>query len=195
MCLNCSEEIQTTLHLNWIDNYSHFLKVQVPTGDATAWRDCQWTVHALLTTRNLRQTEDIDDDWLFAVEDPDERLMPADLFVVADKAHCLQLLERRRDAMLRNTEYFLTAACKDVRTLPLKPEPVVDSRESFLESAVFLPVAVLGHNIASNKGLMRVFSQTLRNYQTEGSRPILIMADINIYKRVLKVKNRALTLS
>lgn len=179
--------ISETMHINWIDNYSHFLKVQAPTGDSKAWRDCQWTVHALVTTRGLRETDEIDDDWLLGPEQVEAKIMPLDMFAAAAKAGCLQTLLVRGRLIRTHPDYFSGSNCKDVRTLPLKPPPPADAEQAYNETAVFAPLAVHGHNVSSNKGLARVFKMTLEHYEAKGIRPIIIMADVNIYKRLLKV--------
>lgn len=184
----CRSEVQTTPHINWIDNYSHFLKVQMPTADSRAWRDCQWTVHGLITTRAAREAQDFDDDWLLEPSSEEKQLMPLELFKEERRQRTHDLILQSAKEMRQSPDYYSECMSKTVRRLPLKPENnSQDPHEVFDSMPLFLPKAVVGENVSSNKGLVRVFKNLLQSYPPEGSKPIIIMADVNIYKRLLKV--------
>jgi len=182
--------MRSSPHVVWLDNYSHFLKVQMPSGDRGRWRDCQWTVVALHVTRELleQNAEESKALGFFLRSARAGHAMPKTMFLASDIESVVACLTHISGNGNLKSDYYDSSLSKDVRRLPLKPPAIGTEAERYLKESIFLPKAVSPLNISSNKGLIQCLVDLLRQYPKNDVRPIILMADVAIYVRLLKVR-------
>ena len=183
-----SDLVLTAPCVVWLDNFSKTLARQHPTVERGVYTPMLWTVSAVKTLHAsvARSTELVfDDDGVISA-------MPPTL--LGDHANLTEYLTIR----MSSESMFDTALCvaHSIKRVPPKlpddawvsqedRERVADSVDGLTR---FHPLEILQHNIGSNEGLMRV----IRHMDTilAPDRYAVIVVDINIYMRLLKVPCR-----
>ena len=169
--------VETVPHVVWVDNYCKWLRVQVPTAATQMWRDTRWTVHGLFISDEHRGT----DRTAFHLQ-PGEQCYPDDIFATRDDVEGLIRDAADRVLVAGVPTFYPHSISKDVQRIPLAL-PVESPEDKYN----FVPVAVHKHDISSNKGLAHTLLAVAERYPPGGA-PIIMMTDINIWKRQMKVR-------
>ena len=130
-------------HIIWMDNYSHQLRVHVPTAVSQQWRSCNWSVKAAITLTSLKERKEF-----MKAGAPDaipalEELFSSEVTARFNKYYSEQ--ENLSDL------YFDLSISKDVRSIPIKLDS--DTTQTVDFDRKFVPLGILEHNIGSNTGL------------------------------------------
>jgi hypothetical protein len=194
--LHCRcRNVKAGLHAIWMDNFSKIIKRQCPSLLNGAWSGCLWTGVAVVKFFAAAATTITMD--LVLDEEGVVPAMPDSLIssfgrVMSIGSTLMRETHLKYDASLCNV--------LQVNCIPLKPAaPEGDDRlasilaESRDGVGNLYPEAVLPPNIGSNLGLMSIlkgFCDERNVYTVTGpDRYYIISCDINIYNRILKVKN------
>ena len=169
----------------WLDNFSKTLARQHPTVERGVYTPMLWTVAAIKT---LHASVRSDTELVFN-EEGLISAMPSTL--LGDHANLLEYFTSR----MNSESMFDTALCiaHNIKRVPPKlpdeawvsqedRERVADSVDGLTR---FHPLGILKHNIGSNEGLMRVIKYI--DAILAPDRYAVIVVDINIYMRLLKV--------
>ena len=170
-------------HVIWLDNFSHYLRVNCPTASSQMWRDSLWTVSAVLqpTEYDLTTIE------AGLNQIPNKVYPAADDFFKKKPASFVNAMTMegpyRADAKLT---YYEDSFSKDVSRLPIR------TRDVFTHGRVFIPDAILPYNIGNQVGLLQSLSRVL-DQVNETNRQAVLVVDVNIYKRIIKVKFKCMS--
>ena len=162
-----------------------------------AWKECLWTGKAVMSVE--MRGSDIRPPLVSEMEHP---AMPFNLFasdhIEAVTKDCVSGYRKDRHNFHSKSISVLTK----VNTIPPKP-CVKDGKEPHKKSKIlssgkaldtFHPEALLADNIGSNEGLMQILRNMYDDFKkrpkSERRLQILVM-DVNIYKRVVKVRPRS----
>jgi hypothetical protein len=180
----------------WIDNYNKLKSFQTPSLDKSSWAACAWSCVAL---KSVPSYKPLPSDTLDIRTSPDSGLvipaMPDDPF--ATQNYLLDKLNQNTaDMCLYDTSL---AKIWKVHSVPLKPASfnVPEKYRAPLEHRVdaiknFHPLEILGTNIGSNEGFGRIVRKVWAEHKARDalkgkSTHLVLIADINIFDRLLKV--------
>ena len=164
----------------YVDNYSKVLPVGIPTLRTGVFRHCLWTAQGILRP-----------PYLEGFAQPDYKVRPNIATVIPAITST-----RLRDMLFReygkvdadNRQLHSPSASRDVRTVPLT---VLDENGHAVHGSRpepdFIPVGILPHNVSGNLGLIRILLE-LRQKQEQMGSYIPLLADVNIFRRVLRVR-------
>lgn len=168
-------EVLNVPHVTWLDNYSHQLRVSVPTAGSTLWRDTNWSAKAAIKYTPLEQYSAVFLKHAFDGMPSVEAIFSDAVVSRFDKEYS------KGDLVFKCYETSLSKSC---RTLPIK----VDNAETKAadRERKFIPIGILRPNIGSNTGLLTLLMQWRAETQFRRHVPVLLV-DVNIYWRVMKV--------
>jgi len=168
----------------WWDNFSKIYAVAIQTLEKGAMRNCLWTSQALhryvgapVSTPSILQHKAMPDpDWLSA----GSKLLMENI--------------KHIDNLGRNR--YVSSLCKKYNVVRVPIKPTLDARTEPDMAAVlaesrdglvhFFPSDIVGENIGSNRGLLKLL-KTLDTDRTDMTEFSYLNVDCNIYMRVLKV--------
>ena len=162
-----------------IDNFAHRYPVGVPTLASGVMKGCQWTAKGVLIPPYRLGSETPS----FAV-DPDR---PGITEQLASPELTAELRGLYMSIDIRLEGFYDRSDSRFVNTVPISPDPGVEpawSRETVKPR--YLPLGIGEHNIGSNVGLIANLIE-LAKTQTEMKCYVPLVADSNIFKRVLSV--------
>ena len=161
-----------------VDNYSKIMKVGIPRISSGVFKECLWTVAGLLPFPDEVQVPRLQ-------VDASKPAVPTDLF---SDFRINMLLDQMVDQEDQSLEYFDGSLSKNTKTIPLFDETVLDIMSITCNPARsrFLPAGVERDNIGSNVGLIRTLLRLKEEY-AGSDKYVIVLADINIYKRIFKV--------
>jgi hypothetical protein len=188
--------LRDTVHTVWMDNYNKLKAFQAPSLNKSSWAACAWSCVAL---KSVPSYKPLPTDTLDIRTSPDSGLvipaMPDDPFTARD--FLLNKLRRNSDKMcLHDTSL---AKLWKVDSVPLKPalNNVPEKYQAPLEHQVdaiknFHPLEIVGSNIGSNDGFCRIVRKVWEDHKARDARlgkstHLVLIADINIFDRLLKV--------
>lgn len=180
----------------WIDNYQKKAKFHNVTFARGNWNDNQWTTKCLfMPPEHLRETTV---QLVVLVRDgvvvP---AMPNDFMLQVDKFKANMALFGSKAQLARQSESYV----RNVNNVPLKPKPcaypagpvrtALEANIDGLQNTI--PVCITEENIGSNKGFLEVVRREWQQHQarcaaTGVQKYLVLLADINIFDRLLKVK-------
>ncbi len=179
-------------HVTWVDNFSKNYASNLQSIAQGSYQGCLWTGEAIMSTGTILGAPPLVNDLTTAVA------VPGNLFndrVLARGAHTLRV------AMKTMTTFERNSICTQFNVNNLPPLPVIgpDHHDSDLKERIsngsrglqhFMPVALHSDNIGSNDGLMmfmrRTYDTAMGEHITQ-RRVRFILADVNIFKRMMKV--------
>ena len=168
--------MQILPHCVWVDNYYKYFRTSYPKASTGLRKDCAWTVSARVSVPfHLNDNFVLD-----IIRREGMPAMPPDQFA-DDYVKELITAYSKFESIRVNELVYDTSLSKDIKRLPLKPE----GNDPKLEQA-FFPRGISQHNIASNEGLVSVLAE-LRNEYKDNMNYLVILADVNIHKRIMKV--------
>ena len=112
---------------------------------------------------------------------------PARLFKESYKAEIKQWWEALDQ---QGYEKYEVSFSKDINLIPLVDNEYLETRDShdhILREVEFYPTAMDESNVGSNAGLLKVLMKIREEFHTKG-RYVMLLADINIYLRIVKVQ-------
>jgi hypothetical protein len=192
-------------HVTWIDNFSHIYKNAVQHLLAGAYSSCQWTGTGLHRTM-ASALSDFSVAVVLCEDGTISHAMP-DMIFTEDQYD--DIMKKMEEVMELDTEMFEKSHSRDIRTVPLLVGPAfwtedggnvdyevlnaVKTAGNFTDR--FVPAAVDPINIGSNAGVCRVARAWIdaeRPRRANGTREdakkySFVMADVNIFHRLLKV--------
>lgn len=172
----CLSAVFDVPHVIWIDNYSHILRVNMPTADSNWWRNSLWTAKAAITLDSLKNSSS------FLKTNPSTGMPSIEtLFSLRVTKKFKEYYTSREE---KGVEFFANSISKDVQSVPIKPD--TKTAKDADKDRKFTPLGILQHNIGSNSGLFKVLMEIRREEKNKPHIPALLM-DCNIYWRVMKV--------
>jgi hypothetical protein len=196
VCVSMNRSMQDETHVVWIDNYQKKAKFHNVTFARGNWNDNQWTTKCLfMPPAHLRETTV---PLVVLVRDgvvvP---AMPNDFMLQVDKFKANMALFGSKAQLARQSECRM----KSVDNVPLKPKPCAyppGPVKTALEANIdglqnTIPVCITEENIGSNKGFLQVVRREWEQHQarcaaTGVQKYLVLLADINIFDRLVKVK-------
>lgn len=159
-----------------MDNYTHQLRVSMPTADSGLWRNTNWSAKALISLRSLQAST------LFLREGAPDAILPIEDVFADEVTTRFQkyYLEQEQEPVL----CFEASVSKDVREIPIKLDNKT-TQDADLDRK-FIPLAILKQNIGSNAGLLSLLKEWRVEEHGRAHTPALLV-DVNIYWRVMKV--------
>lgn len=163
-------------HVIWLDNYAHILRVNMPTGSTGWWRNALWTAKAAITLESLKDSEGFRKDVQFTGMPSLTQIFNT---LVLARFRKFYIAQEQKDF-----NFYDLSFSKDMRRIPIKPE-TKEARQADLDRK-FVPLGILGHNIGSNSGLIKLLMDLRVEEEHKPHVPALLL-DCNIYWRVMKV--------
>ena len=168
----------------WIDNFSKSYAVAMQSVTTGAWRDCNWT------GRGMKCYAGIHVDIKLTMDS----VMPDNIFSESIVSAVMSEMKVCQTDGWKRLRSSLVQKFK-VNNIPLKPIPdpkyhpelcdvLLDSKDGL---SAFHPLDILSHNIGSNRGLLLVLKQIDDQRSDDMDRMEMLVADCNIFMRVMKV--------
>jgi hypothetical protein len=161
-------------HVLWIDNFSKILPRSIPRASLESFKACLWTVYGfnqLPGTTNLDLVYDLS-------------ALPPQFQTEATK-QCFQDVYLQAES--EPWQRYDTSISRTLTRIPLELTSAARDREDNI-MARFFPASIRPCNIGANHVLLEILEEYL---EAEAKSPVatyqIIMCDINIYNRILKV--------
>ena len=155
------------------------------------WRNMSWTVTALLTTPGAKITSRDRASPAFIPFFDNLQAQAKFPFEAKLVEKTLSKYDEAEQSMVADPCYFQTSLSRDEKRLPLKPTRDAPEGDEKVE---LHPISISASNVSSNVGLVHVLRELKQYYTAEEGSPQytgfkVFVADVAIYKRILKVCN------
>jgi hypothetical protein len=185
-----SRSIEDTAHTVWIDNFSKFKAIQLPSISKGTWKSMLWTGRALRQCRSDIDTSIMKDDGLVVPAMPDDLFQYAASFVNVYTA---------QNATTEHDQYDkCMATVLKIRNNPVRPDPALLHNHKHKTAVVerhdslknLFPTNIFAENIGENRSFLRIFRRHYEEKSQDSDQAVkytTFNTDIDIFNRLIKV--------